>query len=211
MQVQLPKRIQEQLVENHGRDTSKWPQELRDLLDPTIEAVAISAPISGKVAEFINTDYHYHWVEFVDGATPKHDRAQSLRYAGWEFATTDDVKMCSESAVMGRKGDKKSKDGRMGFSDDIRSGDRRLMKLPMALWRKTKKAQNLAAFQMAYPTAFGGGGGIDADGMPIPPKPMSAASLIPGLKSEMLDPAAIDDARRHPGNSVTTSVVKREG
>jgi hypothetical protein len=195
----LSPNLMKHLYEEHGKDVSRWPSELQDLINPKIEARNIAPPISGKVDTFLNTDYHYHWVEFVDGATPKHDRAESLKYAGWEFATTDDVKMCSDDAVKGRSKDRKSKDGK-GWSDDIRSGDRRLMKIPMHLWRQTKKAQNLAAYQMAYPQPFGSDG-----------KPMSAQNLIPGFKTETMDEAEIADSQRkfNSSNSVQQKTHKQ--
>jgi hypothetical protein len=191
----ISRELMKHLIEENGPDQSKWTQELRDLVDPSIEAVSISPPISGKVDKFLNTDYHYHWAYDLCGQTPNHDRVESMRWAGWEFATTDDVRMCSESSVVGRKKERKSKDG-LGWSDEIRSGDRRLMKLPMHLWRSTHKAQIMKAYQYVRPQAFGGDG-----------KPMSAANLIPGLKSEMMDPSQIEEARRsaNASNSVTLS------
>jgi len=186
----FPAKLRESIIENNGNDPSKWNQELRDLFDTSIEPELVSAPISGKVDKFLNPDYHYYWA--FDRAE-RHERVEELRFAGWEFATTNDVKMCAESSVHGRKKDKASKDGGEGFSDEIRSGDRRLMKIPMSIWRKNKKAQLMAAFQQSYPQAFGNTG-----------QPMDAASLIPGFKTEMMDPAAIDETRRraNPGNSV---------
>lgn len=187
----ISRKVIETIVDNNGNDASKWNQELQDLFDTTIEPELVSAPISGKVDKFLNTDYHYYWA--FDRAE-RHERVEELRYAGWEFATTNDVKMCAESSVVGRKKDKSSKDGGEGFSDEIRSGDRRMMKIPMSIWRKHKKAQNMAAWQQTFPQAFGASG-----------KPMEAASLIPGLKSELMDPAAIAETRRqaNPSNSVT--------
>lgn len=188
----LPKALQRDLIETHGPDINAWPEELRDLIDSSITARSISPPISGKVEKILNTDYHYHWAEDRNGQTPFHDRVQGLRWAGWEYATTDDVMMASEDTVVGRNEKKTSKDGK-GFSDEIRSGDRRLMKISMRKWRESRKAQNLAAYQLAYPQPFG------MDG-----KPMSAQNLIPGMKSVELDPEAITSERRraNPMNSV---------
>jgi hypothetical protein len=184
----------ENIVEQNGNDPSRWNQELRDLFDTTIEPELVSAPISGKVDKFLNPDYHYYWA--FDRAE-RHERVEELRFAGWEFATTNDVKMCAESSVVSRNKEKQSKDGGEGFSDEIRSGDRRLMKLPMSIWRKHKKAQNMAAFQQTYPQAFGATGA-----------PMDAASLIPGFKTELMDPAAIDEARSRANKS--NSVMAKE-
>jgi hypothetical protein len=186
----IPRKLLETIVENNGTDPSKWNQELRDLFDTTIEPELVSTPISGKIDKFFNTDYHYFFAFDYAG---RHERVEEMRFAGWEFATTNDVKMCTESSVVARKKDKPSKDGGEGFSDEIRSGDRRLMKLPMNIWRKHKKAQLMAAFQQSYPQAFGNSG-----------RPMEAASLIPGFKTELMDPAAIAETRRqaNPSNSV---------
>lgn len=180
----IPKALMQQLFEDHGKNIGAWPEELRDLVDSSITARSISPPISGKVERILNTDFHYHWAEDRNGQNPFHERTESLRYAGWDYATTDDVQMCSEDTVCGRNDKVKSKDGK-GFSNEIRSGDRRLMKLPMRKWRENRKAQLLAAYQLAYPQPFGSDG-----------KPMTAANLIPGLHNEMLDDAAITNERR---------------
>jgi hypothetical protein len=198
----LPRKLVESIVESNGPDTSKWNQELRDMFDTSIEPELCSTPISGKVDKFLNPDFHYYWA--FDRAE-RHERVEELRFAGWEFATTNDVKMCAESSVVARKKDKASKDGGDGFSDEIRSGDRRLMKLPMSIWRKHKKAQNLASWQQTYPQAFGESMTTDANGKPIPVgRAMDASSLIPGFKTELMDPAAIEETlrRANPSNSV---------
>jgi len=190
----IPRKLVETIVENNGNDPSRWNQELRDLFDTTIEPELCSTPISGKVDKFLNPDFHYYWA--FDRAE-RHERVEELRYAGWEFATTNDVKMCAESSVVSRKKEKASKDGGEGFSDEIRSGDRRLMKLPMNVWRKHKKAQNMASWQQTYPQAFGTNG-----------QQMDAASLIPGLKTEIMDPAAIEQTRQRATS--TNSVMAKE-
>jgi hypothetical protein len=189
---EIPRALMQQLVEDHGKNINAWPEELRDLIDSSISARSISPPISGKVERILNTDYHYHWAEDRCGATPFHERVESLKYAGWSPATTDDVQMCSEDCVHGRNEKVKSKDGK-GFSNEIRSGDRLLMKIPMMKWRENRKAQILAAYQLAYPQPFGRDG-----------KPMTAANLIPGFRTEQMDPDAITSERRraNPQNSV---------
>jgi hypothetical protein len=178
----IPKKLMQQLLEEHGRNPQEWNQELQDLINPTIEARDIAPPLSGRIEKILNTDYHYHWAFDRCGSTPDHDRVESLRYAGWEFASTDDVRMCAESTVIGRKQGRPSKDGK-GFSEEIRSGDRRLMKLAMGKWRSLRKAQNIAAYQMAYPQPF------DAKG-----KAMTAENLIPGMPTRMLEPKEITEA-----------------
>ena len=190
----LPKVLQRDLVETHGRDISTWPEELRDLVDSSITARSISPPISGKVEKILNTDYHYHWAEDRNGQNPFHERVEGLKWAGWEPANTDDVQMATEDTVIGRDKNRKSKDGK-GFSSEIRSGDRLLVKIPMRKWREARKAQNIAAYQLAYPQPF------TVDGKPLG---AMGTSLIPGFRSEMMDDAAITNERRraNPGNSV---------
>jgi hypothetical protein len=182
-QYVLPKALQRQLLEDHGNNAASWPQELRDMMDSSITARSISPPISGKVETIFNSDYHYHWAEDRCGQTPFHERVEGLRYAGWEYATTDDVKMASEDTVLGRNEKKESKDGK-GFSNEIRSGDRRLMKLPMRKWREHRKAANVAAYQLAYPQPFG------MDG-----KPMTSGNFF-GFPTDTMDDNAITNERR---------------
>jgi hypothetical protein len=209
MSFNLPAKIREQLVADFGKNTNAWPEELRDLINPSVEARSIAPPESGKVEKFLNTDYHYHWAKDICGQNPWHERVEGLRWAGWSYATTDDVQMCSEDAVQGRSKDRKSKDGK-GFSDEIRSGDRRLMKCPMSIWRASRKAQNIAAFQLAYPQPFAEvaydreGVGDRSVAPSFTGKPMSS-NLIPGVNTEMMNEEQISDARSKakPGNSVT--------
>src|ERR1700730_15489525 len=147
----VPNKTLENIFEQNGNDPSKWNQELRDLFDTTIEPELVSAPISGKVDKFLNTDSHYHWAE---DRADKHERVEELRFAGWEPATTNDLKMCAESSVKSRNKEKPTKDGGEGFSCEIRSGDRLMMKIPMNIWRKHHKAQIMAGFQATAPEAF---------------------------------------------------------
>jgi hypothetical protein len=174
----LPPKLVQQLFEDHGKNTAAWPTELQDLLNPTIEARQLNPPISGKIDKRLNRENEYFWAKDVCGQQPDHSRVENLRYVGWEFATTDDVNMCSEDTVKGR--DPKTK-----FSNEIRNGDLRLMKIPMQRWREMRKAQNIEAIQMAYPQAFGGDG-----------SPMSTANLTPGMKTYMGSDVDVDAMRK---------------
>lgn len=181
---QLPPKLLEQVRNDFGKNPAAWPEELRDIVNPSIEARDIAPPLSGTIKQFINTDYHYHWAGPDRGGTnEEHSRVESLLASGWTFATTDDVSMAAEDTVRGRSKEKKSKDGK-GWTDEIRSGDRRLMKCPMAMWRASRKAQNIAALQLAYGRPY------DASG-----RPMTAANLIPGFPSGELDGSQIDETR----------------
>lgn len=176
-QTAIPPKLVEQLIEDHGRDISKWNDELRDLVDPTISARMLNPPLSGQIKLRKNRDFQYFWAKDVCGASPDHTRIEDLRSQGWDFATTDDVEMCSAETVKGRNG--------KGFSNEIRSGDRRLMKLPMDLWRAHRKSQLVLAYQYAYPQAMGNDG-----------QPMTAKGLLPGLKTAVVGPESLEEWQR---------------
>jgi hypothetical protein len=190
----LPPKLVQQLFEEHGKNTASWPTELQDLVNPSIQARQLNAPLSGQIEKRLNREYEYFWAKDICGQNPDHSRVEELRYTGFEYATTDDVRMCSEDTVKGR--DKNN------FSNEIRSGDRRLMKIPMQKWREMRKAQNINAIQMAYPQGFGADGG-----------PMTAANLTPGMKTYLGSEADVDAMRRgaivsDPTEELATKEIK---
>lgn len=186
----LPPKLFQQLIEDHGKNIEAWPSELQDLVNPSISAKQLNPPLSGQIDTRLNREYEYFWAKDICGQNPDHSRVEELRYVGFEFATTDDVKMCSEDTVKGRDANKKSRDGK-GFSNEIRSGDRRLMKVPMQKWREMRKAANLRAIQMAYPQGYGHDG-----------TPMSTASLTPGMRTYMGSDKDVEAMR---GNAVVSN------
>jgi len=190
----VPPKLLEQIYADHGRDWTKWPEELRDIFDPSIAATPIAPPSSGKIKTTKETGFHYHWAKDVCGSTPDHTRVEELRSVGWDYATTDDVVMYNEFTVKNRRNGKPD-----GFSNEIRNGDLRLMKVPMALWRAKRKAENTSAYQMAYPQVFGTTG-----------KPMTAGELTPGLKTEMVTGENLPEfeSRFKPENSATMIIPK---
>lgn len=192
----IPPKLLQQIIEDHGRDPAKWPLELQDIFDTNVVARPLNAPVSGIIKIKKNTNFHYHWAKDICGSQPNHERVEELKAMGWDFADTNDVVMFNEFTVKNRKGGKND-----GFSNEIRNGDLRLMKCPMALWRQKRKAENVAAFQMAYPQAYGTTG-----------KPMTADELTPGLKTEMVTGAELGDFERHfrPENTSVLQVPKGE-
>jgi hypothetical protein len=182
----IPKQIIQQLREQLGPDTRTWPEEMQDLIDPRVEAHDLGAPMSGKIAKFINTDYYYYWAgPDIGGANPNHERVESMRWAGWDYATTKDVQMCSETCVLGRNKD--------GFSNELRSGDRRLMKLPMKLRRQQRKSQNTMAIMMAYPMRT-------APGFDRPMTLDTINQQLPGIPHQVLTESQIEEARTQARN-----------
>lgn len=140
-------------------------EELKDLLNPSISAQQLSPPLTGQIKKRLNRENEYYWARDRNGQDPDHSRVEELRYMGFEFATTKDVEMCSQDTVKGADKD--------GYSNEIRSGDRRLMKVPMRLWREMRKAQNLRAIQQTYPVGRGDG------------TPMGVGNTLPGVKTYM--------------------------
>lgn len=172
----VPRKLIQQLYEDFGKDTSKWPQELQDVFNPSIEARQMNPPMSGYIKTRKNTNFHYHWAKDVMGANPDHTRVEELRSVGWDYASTEDVVMANSFTVKNRKGGKDD-----GYSNEIRNGDLRLMKVPMVLWRSHHKSEVVRAYQMAYPQILGGPSG----------RPMTSEEFTPGLKSELLVGAEI--------------------
>jgi len=193
----------QQLVEEHGKNTNLWPSELQDLINPSIQARAVQAPQNGKIAKRLTSEFEFFWAKDVCGQVPDHSRVEGLRFDGWEFATTDDVKMANEFVVKGRNKSVKSKDGHPdGFSNEIRNGDLRLMKIPILNWREIRKSQNLAALQTAYPRAYDNVGG-----------PMSTSNMTPGMKSSFVDNDRVAEMERgrvfsNAAEELTTGEIK---
>jgi hypothetical protein len=138
--------------------------ELKDLLNPSISARQMSPPISGTIKKRLNREYEYFWARDRNGQDANHERVEQLRGDGWEYATTKDVQMSTEDTVKGR--DKE------GFSNEIRSGDRRLMKIPIMRWREMRKAQLLEAIGQTHPVGRGGEG-----------SPMGVGNTLPGVRT----------------------------
>lgn len=165
----VPPKVMNQVFEDHGKDPNKWNLELQDIFDPSISARQLNPPMSGHINLRKNTGFQYFWAKDVCGQTPDHTRVESMRAVGWDFADTNDVEMANDFTVKNR--DKKNR-----YSNEIRNGDLRLMKIPMLRWRESRKEANVAAFQMAYPQAFGKTGEV-----------MTAQDLIPALKTHFVN------------------------
>jgi len=187
----IPPKLLKELRENLGSDPNQWPQELQDIFDTNIVARPMDAPHSLRVKFFKNPNFAYKWIEDRSGLNPDHTRVESLRAVGWDFATTEDVEMANDFTVKNRKNGKPD-----GFSNEIRNGDLRMMKLPMLLHRQKRKAENVSAYQMAYPTAYSTTG-----------RAMRAEDLVPGIKTEMVTGEDLPDFESHFRKD-NTSVLK---
>jgi hypothetical protein len=146
--------------EDGGIPQSQWSDELRDLFNPSIAARPLHLPESGRIKTVLNKEYVYYLAFDRCGSNASHDRVEQLRAAGWQYATTDDVEMYSADNIKQK--------------NEIRSGDRRLMKIPIGRWKEIRKAQNLAALDLINPRRQSRG-------------PMGLQNMTPGMNTEIVD------------------------
>jgi hypothetical protein len=153
-----------QLMGPDGIPPSAMNDELRDLMNPSISARPLHLPESGRIKTVKNNQFVYFLAFDRCGSNARHERVEQLRAAGWDYATTEDVEMFSADNVKQK--------------NEIRSGDRRLMKIPKQRWQEIRKAQNLAALQQINPTRPNSG-------------PMALGNMTPGIANYYGDDAAI--------------------
>lgn len=153
-----------QLMGPDGIPPSAMNDELRDLMNPSISARPLHLPESGRIKTIHNNEFVYFLAFDRCGSNARHDRVEQLRAAGWQFATTKDVEMYSKDNVKSPV--------------EIRSGDRRLMKIPKQRWAEIRKAQNLAALQQINPGRPNSG-------------PMGLGNMTPGIAHSYADDAAV--------------------
>lgn len=165
----VPPNVVKQIMGPDGIHPSQWSEELRDLFSPSISARPLHLPESGRIKTIKNKEFQYFLAFDRCGSDARHERVEQLRAAGWEYATTDDVEMFSADNVKQK--------------NEIRSGDRRLMKIPMQRWREIRKAQNLAALDQINPRRPNAG-------------PMSVASMTPGMTTYAGDDESIRNSAR---------------
>jgi hypothetical protein len=185
---QVPDSLLDQILGRKGHDPiprAAWNEELQDLLNPSISARPLHVPESGRIKTIKNNEYHYFLAFDRCGSDPRHERVEALRGAGWEYATTDDVEMYSKDNVK--------------QSNEIRSGDRRLMKIPKQRWREIRKDQNLKALAYINPRS--------------PASPMGVASMAAtGISSSIMEDFASERARAVVGDvSVEDGSLKFSG
>ena len=173
----LPKSVVQKIREDFPIP-STWNEELAALVNPSIRAEPLHAPLTGMIKKRLNNEFEYYWAYDKCGQNPNHERVEQLRAAGFDFASTSDVQMYSEDNIRGAD--------KNGFSSEIRSGDRRLMKIRKERWHQIRKAQLMQAINMTTPRRL-----AYAEDRSM----MSAASLVPGVRSETVDEGSIDGIR----------------
>lgn len=153
-----------QLMGPDGIPPTAMNDELRDLMNPSISARPLHLPESGRIKTVLNSEFVYFLAFDRCGSNARHDRVEQLRAAGWQFATTKDVEMYSKDNVKSPV--------------EIRSGDRRLMKISKQRWAEMRKAQNFAALQQINPGRPNSG-------------PMGLGNMTPGMAHSYADDAAV--------------------
>jgi hypothetical protein len=152
-------------------------EETDALFNPSISAVPLHIPQAMRIKKHLNTDMWFYWAFDRCGQNPNHTRVEQLRAVGFDYATTADVEMYVDDAVKG-------KDAK-GFSNEIRNGDNRLMKVKKERWFQIRKSHMMQAIGMANPRgkAMGDDGTI-----------MGVNSMLPGLNTRVTD-EPIEDIR----------------
>jgi hypothetical protein len=150
------------------------------LFNPSITARPLHVPMAGQIAERLNKEMEYFWAFDRNGQNPNHERVERLRAVGFDYATTNDVRMAVADVVKG----KVQKDGK-DFSNEIRNGDLRLMKVPRNRWLEIRKSQQMQAITMMNPR-----GKVMGDDGTV----MGVQGLIPGVKTTISE-ESVDDIR----------------
>ena len=174
MAGELPKSFVDQFREASPSYRPGLNEETDALFNPSIVAKPLHVPMSGQILKRLNPEMEFFWTFDRNGQSPYHERVERLRAVGFEFATTDDVKMAVEDTVKGRV---KRQDGKE-FSNEIRNGDLRLMKVPKRRWLEIRKSQMLQAIMMtnARGKVMGEEGTI-----------MTAQAMTPGVRTTLVD------------------------
>lgn len=171
---QLPRSFVEQFREANPSYRPGLNEETDALFNPSITAKPLHVPQAMRVKKMINNEITLYWAFDRCGQNPNHTRVEQLRAVGFDYATTDDVVMFVEDVVKGRT---KRADGK-DFSNEIRNGDNRLMKIKKERWLEIRKSQMMQAIMMSNPRgkAMGDDGTV-----------MSAQSLVPGVRTTVMD------------------------
>ena len=182
MAEQLPRSFVQQFTEA-SRESGYRPgqnPETDALFNPSISARPLHIPLAGQIAKRLNSDMEFFWAFDRNGQNPNHERVERLRAVGFDYATTKDVQMAVDEVVKGKNGE--------GFSNEIRNGDLRLMKVPKRRWLEIRKSQQLQAIMMTNPR----GKAMNEDG-----SVMSVQSMVPGVRTEAapLDDGSIEGIR----------------
>jgi hypothetical protein len=180
----VPKRIVREIAENSPHE-SKWSEDLKILLNPSIEAKPLHLPQSGQIRLRKNKDFEYFWALDRGGDKPFHERVDQLRAVGFQFATVEDVEMMIEDTVKEK--------------NEIRNGDRRLMKVAKQRWAEIRKSQMMDAIRLTSPRDHGF---IDPSR-----NVMRTDSLTPGIKTMLTDDAVVADIKNR-SDAQNTSTTK---
>ena len=139
----IPKSWLNQFLEEHPGYQQGHNEELDALLNPSITPKPLHIPMAGQYKKQLNLDIELYWAFDRNGMNPYHLRVEQLKSAGFDYATTKDVEMAIEETVQGRNAE--------GFSNEIRNGDRRLMKCAKQRWLEIRKSHVFQSLLMTHP------------------------------------------------------------
>lgn len=166
----LPARFVQNFFEGNPSYRAGQNEETDALFNPSIEAKPLHVPMAMRIKESKNKDMSFYWAFDRCGQTPYHTRVEQLRAVGFDYATTEDVVMAVDDTVKNRNA--------QSFSNEIRNGDNRLMKVKKQRWMEIRKSHQLQALMMANPR----GRVMGEDGTV-----MGVQGLIPGVRTTVTD------------------------
>lgn len=167
----LPPSFVRQFLEANPSYRPGQNQEVDALFNPSISGTPLHVPLAGQIRKRLSSEIELFWAFDRNGQSPYHERVERLRSVGFEFASTDDVEMAVESTVQGR-------DPKSNFSNEIRNGDLRLLKIPKRRWLEIRKSQLLQAIMMSNPRYM-----RDREGQSV----MTTGATMPGVTTQLAD------------------------
>jgi hypothetical protein len=167
---QLPPSFVRNFLEANPGYRTGMNEEADALFNPSISAKPLHVPIAMRIKNVLNSDVWFYWAFDRCGQHPYHTRCEQLRAAGFEYASTKDAEMFVDDVVKGKNQE--------GFSNEIRNGDNRLMKVKKSRWMEIRKSHLIQAIMMANPRGktMGDDGTI-----------MGINAMIPKVKTEVFE------------------------
>jgi len=212
MSDQLPRSFVQQFRDAAPSYQPGQNEEVDALFNPSISAKPLHVPLAGQILKRLNNEMEYFWAFDRNGQSPYHERVERLRSVGFDYATTDDVRMAVESTVQGKVKVKTAEGRDKDFSNEIRNGDLRLMKVAKRRWLEIRKSHQLQAIMMTHPQ-----GKVMGEDRTI----MGVRDLVPGVQTRLSDEsveairarAVVSDAARDLADGTirgNASIVPKE-
>ena len=187
---QVPKRVLREINENQPHREA-WSEDLEILLDPKIQARPLALPGLGAI-KIRNTDMSYYYCRLSNGSRPDTARYMQLRTMGFENATPWNEK--------DKTGDVEVLVGEAN-KDEIRSGDRILLKCPKMIFAAYKKQHMLDSLRSTAQRGVSKQGDGNEEGRRM----MTSATNLTGVSTYIPSEGELANmnSRRGPDNSVS--------